>query len=249
MSGGNTQNAHNTNSKDNDSKAESSGDVRSVRRALHLLSLFDTTRPNATLSYLARESGLATSTVQRLLQTLERAHFLSKQADGSYCLGTSIVRLGQTAIRSMPLHERAAPWLESLAEDTGETANLAVLDAPRRAVYLRQKISRQSLRHESWLGRPFDCCNTAVGCALMGQVDADGGYTTRRTQTPGISAAAAPVFGPDANIVAALSVTAPTSRTDNIALQTMRDAAITAALGLSLALGGEWPYETPSGSR
>lgn len=229
-------------------KGDSSGDVRSVRRALNLLTLFDAARPCATLSDLARESGLATSTVQRLLQTLERERFLSRESDGSYSLGTMVVRLGLTAVRAMPLHERAGPWLKSLAEQTNETANLAVLDSPGRAVYLRQKISSQALRHESWLGRPFDCSNTAVGCALLGQVDADGGYTTRRTQTAGVSAAAAPVFGPEAAIVAALSVTAPTSRTDDNALEQLRDATIAAALGLSGAVGGVWPYDTPSSS-
>lgn len=228
---------------------EPSGEVRSVRRALQLLTLIDASRPRATLSELARESGLATSTVQRLLQTLERERFMHREPDGSYILGPMIVRLGLSAMRAMPLHERAGPWLESLARATRETANLAVLDSPEKAVYLRQKTSPQALRHESWLGRPFDCKHTAVGCALHGEVDNEGGYTTRKTQTQGISAAASPVFGHDTHIIAALSVTAPTSRTSDDALEQLRYATINAAYGLTRALGGEWPYAIPVGER
>ena len=85
------------------------GDVRSVRRALTLLSLFDAELPSATLSELARRSALATSTVQRLLQTLEREHFVGRDEDGAYAPGPAFLRLGLLAVRDMPLRERAGP--------------------------------------------------------------------------------------------------------------------------------------------
>lgn len=220
--------------------------MRAVRRAFKLLNLFDATRPLATLSDLSRESALPISTVQRLVQTLEREGCLARQADGSYALGGAIVRLGLAAINAMPLHARAASWLDDLSASTGETANLAVPEASGRAMYLRQSASTQALRHENWLGKPFDCKHTAVGRALLGKVDAEGGYITRHTQTPDISASSAPILNEYQQIIGALSVTAPTVRTDDDKLEYMRVQVVRAAAGLTLAIGGHWPYASPT---
>lgn len=231
-----------------DESEAGAGDVRSVRRALQLLTLFDGVRSRASLSELARESALATSTVQRLLQTLERESFLVREADGRYALGTALMRLGITAVRATPLHERAGPWLTALSRKTGETANLAVLDTPESAFYIRQRVSDQAIRHENWVGRPFAVEGTAVGMALTGRVGGGGGYVTRHTQTPDVSAAAAPVHGAEGDIVAGLSLTGPTFRIDDEALERMRHAVVEAARELSHALGGNWPYEPGAGT-
>ncbi len=219
-----------------------SGDVRSVRRALQLLTLFDAARPRASLSELARESALATSTAQRLLQTLERESFLVREPDGRYALGAALLRLGATAMRATSLYEQAGSRLATLSEGTGETANLALLDTPESAFYIRQRVSDQAIRHENWIGRPFALEGTAVGRALTGRVDRTGGYVTRHTQTADVSAAAAPVHGADGCIVAALSVTGPTFRIDDKALERMHLVVVDTARELSLSLGGEWPY-------
>lgn len=217
-------------------------EVRSVRRALHLLSLFDDGRRFASLSELAREADLAVSTVQRLLATLERERFVAREEDGRYGPGPALVRLGLGALRGLPLHERSGPFLSALSARTGESANLAVPEGENRAIYLRQVISPRTIRHQSWLGRPFPLKRTAVGRALIGRVEADGRYATRTTREPDVSAVAAPVHGPGGDIVAALSMTGPTYRIDDETLCRHGDAVVELAREFSLALGGEWPH-------
>ena len=229
--------------------ARESGDVRSVSRALALLGLFDAERPRAALSELARDAALPVSTAQRLLQTLERERFLARDGDGLYSLGPAVVRLGLAAVRGLPLHERSGPFLAELSARTGETANLAILDADGRATYIRRVLSPQTIRHESWLGRPFPLARTAVGPALQGRVAADGRHATRRTREPDVSAVAAPVHDARGHVVAALSVTGPTFRIDDAALARCGDAVVDVAREFSLSLGGEWPYRTPSRTR
>lgn len=223
------------------------GEVRSVRRALQLLALFDAERPRASLSELARGTALAVSTVQRLLATLERERFVARGADGRYGPGAALVRIGLGALRAQPLHERAGPYLSTLAARTGETANLAVPEGDDRAVYLRQVLSPQSVRHQSWLGRPFPLERTAAGPALLGRVAADGRCATRVTREPDVSAVAAPVHGTEGGIVAALSVTGPSYRIDDATLERLGDAVVDVAREFSLALGGEWPYRARGG--
>ena len=224
---------------------DSSGDVRSVRRALTLLSMFDAESPGATLSELARRSGLATSTVQRLLQTLERERFVGRYEDGRYAPGPALLRLGLLAVRDMPLRERAGPYLARLSAETSETVNLGVLDELGRALYVRSIPSPRPIRHEGWLGRPFAPEGTALGRALAGDVDAAGRYLTRTTQEPDVSAASAPILGPEGGILAGFSVTGPSYRIDDAELERIADCAATAARELSLALGATWRWEAP----
>ena len=222
---------------------EGGGEVRSVARALGLLGLIEATGSEASLTALSRASGLPTSTVLRLLHTLEAERFVARGAGGSWTLGPTLARLGLAAARAVPLHERAVPVLERLSATTGETASLAVRESPGRAVYVRQCASAAALRHEGWLGRPFDCRRTATGRALAARVDADGGFATRRTRTLGVSAASAPVHDAAGAIVGAITVTGPSSRIGDAALGRIRLATIDAARALTLEAGGRWPWD------
>jgi DNA-binding IclR family transcriptional regulator len=57
------------------------------------------------------------------------------------------------AVHEVSLFELAAPHLERLVEQTGETANLAVKDDDSSALYLNSIVSPRTIRHASWLGR------------------------------------------------------------------------------------------------
>ena len=217
--------------------------VRAVQRALRLLTLLRPDRQSASLMEFAQASGLATSTVQRLLQTLEHEHFLKRQPDGRYTFGIALVQLGLAALQSMELYDHAKPYLERLSEQTGETANLAVLDELSRALYIRQALSRQVIRHANWLGRPFPTAGTAVGAALTGKVDGKGYFATRHTQEPDVTAVAAPVYGPEGTIIAGLSVTGPSYRIADDDLARFAGCVTTTAQELTLSLGGRWPYQ------
>jgi len=68
------------------------------------------------------------------------------------------------------------------------------------------------VRHASWVGRMLPLDRTAVGAALLDELDASGFAVRRNTFEPDVVALAAPVRGPDGSIVAALSITAPSYR-------------------------------------
>lgn len=218
--------------------------VRAVQRALQLLTQLRPDRQSASLMDFTQASGLATSTVQRLLQTLEREHFLRRLPNGHYTFGVALVQLGLAGLQSMHLYDHAQRYLEQLSEQTGETANLAVLDELGRALYIRQALSRRVIRHVNWLGRPFPIEHTAVGAALIGNVNRSGIFQTRRTREPDVTAVAAPVHGPEGAIVAGLSITGPTYRITDRDLARFADCVATTAQELTLSLGGRWPYQS-----
>lgn len=84
------------------------------------------THTRVTLSEAARASGMTVSKTHRLLTTLERAGYLSIDGRKAYALGPKLLYLGHRAARGSPLLRAAAPVLERLASDTGETSLLAI---------------------------------------------------------------------------------------------------------------------------
>jgi DNA-binding IclR family transcriptional regulator len=185
--------------------------TRTVERALTLLAAV--AEEGGTLSQLARAAELSPSTASRLLATLAGQELVRRDDHGRYHPGTRLRQLAAVALRSDPLYELAGPHLVALARETGETANLAVAADGQHVVYLRQVASPKLVQTASWAGRTIPRRGTAIGAALRGTVGA-GGYVARAGAVePDVTSIAAPVYGADGEIAAALSVLAPNYRT------------------------------------
>lgn len=185
--------------------------TRTVERALTLLAAV--AEEGGTLSQLARAAELSPSTASRLLATLAGQELVRRDDHGRYHPGTRLRQLAAVALRSDPLYELAGPHLVALARETGETANLAVAADGQHVVYLRQVASPKLVQTASWAGRTIPRRGTAIGTALRGTVGS-GGYVARAGAVePDVTSIAAPVYGADGEIAAALSVLAPNYRT------------------------------------
>jgi IclR family transcriptional regulator, acetate operon repressor len=185
--------------------------TRAVDRALALLALFQEPPARYSLSELARETGLAPSTALRLLRTLESSGFLVRTEEGVFVAGPTLVRLAAGTIHEQPLYALAGPSLARLAEQTGETANLAVRHADTEALYLRQVPSPRAVRYATWAGRTVPLAGTAVGAALLGEVGKRGYAVASGSVEPDVTGVAVPIRGAEEPL-AALSVIGPTYR-------------------------------------
>jgi urocanate hydratase len=185
--------------------------TRTVERALTLLAAV--AEEGGTLSQLARTAALSPSTASRLLGTLAGQELVRRDEHGRYGAGARLRQLAAAALRSDPVYELAGPHLVALASETGETANLAVAADGQRVVYLRQVASPKLVQTVSWAGRTLPRRGTALGAALRGAVGDDGYVARAGAVEPDVTSIAAPVYGADAEIRAALSVLAPNYRT------------------------------------
>lgn len=105
------------------------GFSQSIERGLAILSSFGPTRPLMGVSELAREVGLGRSTTHRYVATLASLGYLEQDiASRKYRLGPRVIDLGFSAINSMELRTISAPYLQRLSDETGYTANMAILD-------------------------------------------------------------------------------------------------------------------------
>lgn len=105
-----------------------SNEVRSVARALDILSAFSPAHPRLHLSELADAVGLPRPSVRRLAVTLIERGFLRQAADGTYLLGPRLLELGGVVAEGSPTTRRTREAADELARRTGETVLVAEVD-------------------------------------------------------------------------------------------------------------------------
>ena len=111
------------------SNADSDGDsrdggVQSVDRALLIIETLAEDDEGYRLSDLAVRTGLSTSTVHRLLTTLEKRRFVQfDRYESKWHVGAQSFSVGATFTRRRNFVAQAMPYLRKLRDETRETAN------------------------------------------------------------------------------------------------------------------------------
>lgn len=138
--------------------------VQSVSRVFELLEALADAGGDISISELASSSGLPLPTIHRLLRTMVNLGYARQLPSRRYALGARLIRLGEQA--QSQLGAVAAPELQILARELGETANLAVLDRDA-VVYVAQAPSPHAMRMFTEVGRRVDLHDTGVGKAIL----------------------------------------------------------------------------------
>ena len=99
-------------------------------KALRVLDAFDEHTPEWSETALRRELGLPSTTLNRILRSLERSGYVLRREDGRYRLGLAAIRLGNRASDSLDLAAVLDSQIRSVAKQTNELTLLAVPDVP-----------------------------------------------------------------------------------------------------------------------
>lgn len=145
-------------------RSSANGGVQSLERAFDLLERMADAGGEVGLSELSASSGLPLPTIHRLMRTLVACGYVRQQPNRRYALGPRLIRLGESASRLLGTWAR--PYLARLVEETGETANMALLDGDE-IVYVAQVPSKHSMRMFTEVGRRVLPHSTGVGKALL----------------------------------------------------------------------------------
>jgi DNA-binding IclR family transcriptional regulator len=147
--------------------------LSSVANAIRLTKSFSELESEMGISALATRLGLAKSTVHRLATTLVEYDILEQNREsGKYRLGLALFELGTLVRRKMDAASGAQEQIHALADATGETVQLAILDH-LSVLYIRIRESRQAVRMSSGLGSRAPAHCTSVGKALLAYQGAD----------------------------------------------------------------------------
>jgi DNA-binding IclR family transcriptional regulator len=139
-----------------------------LKKAFHILDLFSEERPAWTQADLARETGLARSTLSRLVRFLAGRGYLLEQR-GRYILGFAAIDLGSRAQLQFNLVDLCQDLLEELAQATAETVILTGYDEAHACVVcLAQIPSRQGgLRVFENIGTSYPLYSGATAKAVL----------------------------------------------------------------------------------
>jgi IclR family transcriptional regulator, acetate operon repressor len=143
------------------------GGVQSVDRALSIIETLAEDDEGYRLSDLAIRTGLSTSTVHRLLATLENRRFVQfDRSQSKWHVGARCFTVGATFARRRNFTAQAVPYLRKLRDLTRETANLAVVDDEFIIVLTRME-SREIMRSLTKVGGRVAMVASGVGKAVL----------------------------------------------------------------------------------
>ncbi|NWG52150.1 MAG: IclR family transcriptional regulator [Hydrogenophilaceae bacterium] len=226
---------------------DEAGGPRAMSRVLKLLSVLAKAPEGLSLTDLAAALDTAKSTMLASLKPLAADDFLVVEGN-LYRLGPRAFRLAAEISSAWSLPRTLRGYLRTLADRSGESVGLAVLDAEmRRSVYVDVIESARPVRYALKIGMSGPLHSTAAGRVLLAhqpeeytqaflktgklaaftprtttdakqlaaqleQVRRDGYWLSIGESIEDSAAIAAPVFGPNGDILAALTIGAPSDR-------------------------------------
>ena len=126
--------------------------VQSVERAFTLLQNIAQHPKGIGVTELSSNSGLAKSTVSRLLRTLEHLGAVERQHHPEgFVIGKAVVALAAAVPFQRQLKAIARPFLQELADTTKETVYLSLRDSSH-ALFVDQIDSEQQVQLQNWIG-------------------------------------------------------------------------------------------------
>jgi DNA-binding IclR family transcriptional regulator len=138
----------------------------SLVKALRVLYALEHSPEGRGVTDLARTLALPKSAVHRLLATFQELGFVQQQHDSRYILGPGLARLGLRAADMFTPRRVARPYLETLAQEIGETVFLGLL--VHNQVLVVDKVEHgQVLRVSPALGTVLPLHRTALGKVLL----------------------------------------------------------------------------------
>jgi DNA-binding IclR family transcriptional regulator len=117
---------------------------------------------------LAERTGCTKSLVYRVLAELESRDYVNKLDSGNYALGLAVVELGGAFSAGVPLMSSVRRVCRRLADLTGETVNLGILQGDQ-VLYLMREEGARSVFAVSHVGKLLPANAVALGKALLAQ--------------------------------------------------------------------------------
>lgn len=140
--------------------------IGSLDRGLRILDMLGTSTEPLGVAEIAGELDVDKSTAYRLLQTLQARQYVRQVETGQYRLGSKCIQLGSQALKTIDVRAQARPFLEELADQTGQTVHLATMVGDR-AVYVGRVQGRSVITISTEVGMEAPGHCSASGKALF----------------------------------------------------------------------------------
>ena len=150
------------------SQNQSTNHLQTLERSFNIIHLLMEEGP-IHLSAVADRLNMAESTTHRYLQTLHSLRYVSREGE-RYQLGLRFARLGTAARARNPGYAKIKPYVERLADDTGERAHFIAEDHGL-GVYLYQSVGESAVKVGANIGRQVRLHCSAAGKVILSHYD------------------------------------------------------------------------------
>lgn len=130
----------------------STDSIRAIERAFNVLDAFTDEYPVLTLSEISMKVDLPTTTVFRILQTLETRSIIDKNLDGRYQLGLIFLKYERILLKTLDVRSQAREVMKHLSEQAQETVNLFVERDMKRVCIASLEYGTSRLTYKVSLG-------------------------------------------------------------------------------------------------
>jgi len=147
--------------------------VQSLTRGLSILECVARSEGGLTLTDIGHRVALPPSTTHRLLATLEKMGYVYQAGDlGLWYIGLQAFTVGSSFLANRDFATHSHAYMRRLMEQSGETANLAILDGTE-AVFIDQVQCRETMRTIVKLGSRVPLHASGVGKAIFASLPDD----------------------------------------------------------------------------
>lgn len=146
--------------------AEKDYTVPALQKGLRILEMFDSQCRELSQSEMARQLGVSTSSLYRIVHTLTAMGYLNKIGTNTYTLGTQVVSRGFSYLASREIVEVAAPFITRLRDSTSLSSHLGIRDGTE-VLYVFRALALQRVSVNVPVGTRFPLHTTAMGRALL----------------------------------------------------------------------------------
>jgi DNA-binding IclR family transcriptional regulator len=222
--------------------------VAAVERALSILDAFTDQDPQLTLAELAKRTRMYKSTILRLARSLENCRYLVRAEDGTFRLGSRLLRLGSLYQRHLHAADVVPAALRAIVDELKEGASFYVRDGDRR-LCLHRVDALRSVRDSVHEGDRLPLNLGAAGHVIRAFSGSSGArYEKVRNdmhaasfgeRDPEIAAIACPVFGLSQRCAGALAVSGPRYRIEALGVKPILHVLLKHACQLTNDFGGD----------
>jgi IclR family pca regulon transcriptional regulator len=145
--------------------------ISGFAKGLSVIEAFDATNARLSITDISRITGLERATARRCLLTLAELGYADY--DGKFfTLAPRILRLGHSYLSSTPLPRLMQPFLDQLAEKTGESASTSVLDG-NEIVYVARASHKRVMSINLSPGSRLPAYCSSMGRVLLAALSED----------------------------------------------------------------------------
>jgi IclR family transcriptional regulator, pca regulon regulatory protein len=143
--------------------------LSTLERGLSVLRSFNQSRPEMQLSEVAAVTGLNPAVARRCLHTLVQLGYVA-QHGRRFLLRPEVLVFGSAFLASMNIEEVAAPHLQAVRDETGDSSSMAVLSG-HDILYIAHVSTNRRIRLGAGVGTRFPAYATSLGKVLLAYQD------------------------------------------------------------------------------